>query len=224
MQSTIGSLAIQRPSQRQIVLDLRQPSMNAGKSQKAAGEVVDHWAREMHAIKTRRDQAAFARLFDHYAPRVKGFVMGAGVTAEMAEEITQETFIAIWRKSHLYDPKKATVSSWLFAISRNKKIDLLRRETRPTPDMTDPAAAPDAPPLQDDLLDQNEQAASLYEALETLPEDQRETIRLAFISGRSHTEVAQQLGIPVGTAKSRIRLGVAKLREFLEKKDKDIGA
>ncbi|MBT8471146.1 MAG: sigma-70 family RNA polymerase sigma factor [Marinicaulis sp.] len=179
----------------------------------------DVWTQEMRAVKEQRDEAAFARLFDHFAPRIKSIVVGAGVPPEMAEEIAQETMITVWRKAEQFDPAKASFSAWVYAISRNKKIDRLRRENKPAPDMEDPAIAPSAPPLADEVIVEAQDAKSLHAALATLPEEQREPILLAFMSGLAHPKVAEKLGVPIGTIKSRIRLGVAKLRTHLREKD-----
>src|SRR6056297_2686338 len=92
------------------------------------------WVAHVKAIRDRQDQAAFAELFGHFAPRVKAFLMKSGASPELAEECTQEAMTTLWRKAHMFDPAKACVSTWIFTVARNRKIDILRKERRPEPE------------------------------------------------------------------------------------------
>ena len=85
------------------------------------------------AVRDDRDKQAFAKLFDHFAPRVKSFLMKGGTDIGMAEECAQEVMVTVWQKAHLYDPMRATASTWIFTIARNKRIDALRKQNRPEP-------------------------------------------------------------------------------------------
>ena len=91
-----------------------------------------------------RDKSAFAELFDYFAPRVKSFLLRFGTDMSLAEEIAQEAMIMVWRRAETYDPQQSAASTWIFTIARNKRIDRLRRENRPLPDMTDPAVMPES--------------------------------------------------------------------------------
>ena len=100
--------------------------------------------RLVEAVAHARDRSAFASLFAYFAPRIKAYLMRGGADAGTAEEITQEAMIAVWRRADTFDPAQATVSTWVFTIARNKRIDLLRRERRADYDPDDPAFVPAA--------------------------------------------------------------------------------
>ena len=96
------------------------------------------------AVAKHRDRAAFRQLFDHYAPRLKAFVIRQGLDSQMAEEVTQEAMVRVWQKAQQFDPSKARASTWIFTIARNLRIDFLRKSYRPELDPNDPAMAPEA--------------------------------------------------------------------------------
>ena len=100
----------------------------------------------MLAVRDRRDRAAFAELFDHFAPRLKGFIMRSGTPSGQAEEIVQEVMLTVWRKAAQFDPQRAQVSAWIYQIARNRQIDLIRKERRPLPEdwQVDPGIEDDA--------------------------------------------------------------------------------
>jgi RNA polymerase sigma-70 factor (ECF subfamily) len=164
------------------------------------------------AIATRRDRAAFVALFGRYAPRLKSWFMRAGTPADRAEDLAQETMLAVWRRADSYDPGRAAVSAWIFTIGRNQRIDALRRLARPLPDADDPSMAPPEPIPPDAALDAAQDEARLRAALRDLPTEQAEVIRLAYYEDRPHAEIERVLGIPLGTVKSRLRLALARLR------------
>ena len=97
----------------------------------------------LRAIAERGDHSAFATVFRHFAPRVKAFLVWRGLAAGLAEELTQEVMVNVWRKAGSFDPAKAAVSTWIFTIARNQRIDAVRRARRPEFDPTDPAFVPD---------------------------------------------------------------------------------
>ncbi|MEM7023370.1 MAG: sigma-70 family RNA polymerase sigma factor [Pseudomonadota bacterium] len=167
----------------------------------------------LEAVAQRQDRAAFARLFDHFAPRVKGYIRRLGASDPKAEDIVQEVMITVWRRAGLYDPAQASVSTWIFTIARNKRIDDLRRERRPEIDLNDPALVADPFPAADQLVTQEDQARRLREAVRALPEDQAEVLRKNFFEDKPHAVIAQELDLPLGTVKSRARLALAKLRQ-----------
>lgn len=166
-------------------------------------------------IATTRDRGAFALLFSRYAGRLKAFMIRSGANSETAEEAVQEAFLAVWRRAETFDPEKASAAAWIFAIARNKRVDLLRRGARPEPDANDPSFLPDPPAQPDAALADGRRDAAVRDALETLTGDQRQVVQLSFYEGRAHSEIAEQLAIPLGTVKSRLRLAFGRLRAAL---------
>lgn len=168
----------------------------------------------MYAIRDAQDQAAFAELFAHFAPRVKGFLIKSGADASLAEECTQEVMATLWRKAHLFDPTRASVSTWIFTIARNRKIDALRKQRRPEPE--DLPWGPEAEPDQADVIGLKQETRQLAEAIKQLPEKQRHLIEQAYFGDLSHSEIADVTGLPLGTIKSRIRLALERLRHSMK--------
>lgn len=166
-------------------------------------------------ISENKNKEAFRRLFDHFAPRIRGFITGKGADPEMSEEVVQETFVNIWKKAHLFDPEKASASTWIFTIARNTRIDLLRKINRPVPDLDDPSMVADPEPSAHQLMVRDEEASRLKKAISQLPAEQHEVLRLAFFEEKPHAQVAEELGIPLGTVKSRIRLALGRMRSEL---------
>lgn len=170
----------------------------------------------MVRVARNRDRSAFALLFDHFAPRLKSYLMRLGAEAGAAEELTQEAMIMVWRRAETFDPAQAGVSTWVFRIARNKRIDALRRERRPELDPEDPALVPDAPENADKAVERRQSESRLREALKTLPEEQAEVVRLAYFEDLAHGAVAEATGLPLGTVKSRLRLAMARLRSAMQ--------
>jgi RNA polymerase sigma-70 factor (ECF subfamily) len=168
----------------------------------------------MLAVRDKRDKAAFAALFDYFAPRLKGFIMRAGTGSGQAEDIVQEVMLTVWRKAQQFDPERAQVSTWIYQIARNRQIDVFRRESRPMPEELgeDPSAEPDA----SQIMAVEQEAEQLKEALARLNPDQREIIEKAYLGELTHQEIQSQTGLPLGTIKSRVRLGLERLRHELK--------
>ena len=167
------------------------------------------------AIAARADKQAFAALFNRFAGRIKAFIIRAGTVPELAEEIAQEVMITVWHKADRFDASKAGAATWIFTIARNRRIDVIRRQARPEPDADDPLYAPDPPANPADRIAEKDRDAQVRAALMALSTEQREVVRLAFFSGLSHGDVAQELDVPLGTVKSRLRLAFKRLRESL---------
>ena len=169
------------------------------------------------AIAERQDREAFAALFTLFAGRIKAWMMRAGAPTEIAEEIAQETLLTVWRKAALYDPGRATVSAWVFTIARNVRIDRLRKDMRARQHLQYELVEQDQeePDRPDSLFDASQREARVRGALATLPEEQVRIVRLSFFDGRPHSEIAEHLGIPLGTVKSRLRLAMGRLRQSL---------
>jgi RNA polymerase sigma-70 factor (ECF subfamily) len=166
-------------------------------------------------IATHQDRAAFETLFGHYAPRIKTLMMRRGVSPNAAEDLAQETLIAIWRKASQFDPARATASAWIFAIAGNLRIDSLRRDQRAQRYTTDESMLPDNPDQPDELALINEREQRVRSAIKLLPDEQVQVVRLSFIEGRAHGDIADALKLPLGTVKSRLRLAFRRLRETL---------
>lgn len=175
-------------------------------------ETGDPFGALVRQVAQTQDRAAFAALFDHFAPRLKSYLMRSGTPAQQAEELAQEAMLILWRKALLFDPQRASASTWLFTIARNLRIDALRRARRPLPDFDDPALAPPPEEGADRGLEMQQDEAALRRALTLLPPDQNEIVMLSYFSDKPHSEIAAALGIPLGTVKSRLRLAMARLR------------
>ena len=193
------------------------PKREAARPIVQAAPTSDELKELMAAVATERDRAAYGRLFQYFAPRVVGFMERSGLGATDAEEVAQEAMVSVWRKAHLYDPRQAAVSTWVFTIARNLRIDLARRVTR----QRNGVAALGEP--ETEMVDSaeshalaGERDAKVREALAKLSREQATVLRLSFYSEKPHAEIARELGIPLGTVKSRVRLAMAKIRPFLE--------
>jgi len=174
-------------------------------------------APELNALLVRvaaaRDRAAFATLFSHFAPRVKAYLLRLGAPPALAEDLAQEALLSLWRKAHLFDPAKASAATWLFTIARNLRIDAIRREKRPELEAED--FLPESQPGADDALALAGEEVRLRAALKGLPPDQIQVIELSFFADKPHSQIAGELGIPLGTVKSRLRLAMARLKRAL---------
>lgn len=179
-----------------------------------ATENKAEWVGHVRRIHEDRDQTAFAELFSHFAPRVKAFLMKSGASETLAEECTQEAMATLWRKAHLFDPSRASVSTWIFTIARNRRIDMLRKQRRPEPE--DLAWGPEQEPDQADVMALQQESEQLGRAIAELPPAQRELIQKAYFGDLSHSEIADQTGLPLGTIKSRIRLALERLRHAMK--------
>jgi RNA polymerase sigma-70 factor (ECF subfamily) len=169
----------------------------------------------VRAIATRRDREAFKDLFNFYAPRIKAMLMRGGAADEIAEDLAQETLIAVWRKADSYDPGKATVSAWIFTIARNLRIDRFRKDRRAQLHQVYELMLPAAEDPPDVPFEAVERESRVRAALQGLPEEQVRVVELSFFEGSAHGDIARKLGIPLGTVKSRLRLAMARLRDFL---------
>lgn len=179
------------------------------------------WGAVLQLI-AQQDRAAFARLFAHFAPQIKAFGLSTVLpdrSGQFADELVQETMITVWNKAGSYDASKAGASAWIFTIARNKRIDLLRKLKRHSGmlDIDDiwPLEDESAGPFQ--TLQQRITEQRVRESLKTLPPAQREVLQLAFMEGKSHSEISAELALPLGTVKSRIRLAMQRLQLILER-------
>ena len=178
----------------------------------------------LRAVATLRDRAAFAELFRHFAPRLKAFMMKGGADGDTAEELAQEAMIQVWRRAESYDPARAAASTWIYTIARNKRIDRLRRERRPAMSeeeyTTALGSAEGGAERGDDAAQRGQAEARLAHSIEELPEDQAAVVRMAFYEDKSHSAIAAELQLPLGTVKSRIRLALTRLRGMIQDLEK----
>lgn len=171
----------------------------------------DQISQLIQAIAAHEDKEAFAVLFRHFAPRLKSYVMRCGADSAAAEEVVQEAMVQVWRRAATFDPARAVGASWIFAIARNKRIDLIRRERRPEIESEEEGTVAAA----DAEYDAEVNRRTLHRALENLPAEQSEMLRKAYLEDKSHRDIAAETGIPLGTVKSRVRLGLARLRVLM---------
>ena len=164
-----------------------------------------------------RSDDAFRSLFEEYGPRVRNFMLRQGADADVAEDLAQETLITVWRKAGMYSADKGSATTWIYTIARNLRTDHLRRR-RVWQELTDEQAEalPSNEMPADEAVSERQRQVRVQAVLKELPEEQVEVVTLAFIDGLSHGEIADRLGLPLGTVKSRIRLAYQKLRTALE--------
>lgn len=169
----------------------------------------------LKAVGMGRDVAAYETIFRHFAPRVKAYMARPAGDSQVAEELMQETMIAVWNKADQFDPSKGAVSTWIFTIARNLRIDAFRRERRPEFDPNDPAFVPDEIVPADAAIEARQASEQLHQAMATLPDEQADLLKLSFFEDTSHSAMAAALNLPLGTVKSRLRLAFEKLRVAL---------
>ena len=214
---TRGSQAVRKSLGSTIGASFRPAQLRKYDNERPKAKV--EWADLIGRIAAHGDRDAFRLLFEHFAPRVKGLMLKAGASGEEAEEIAQDTLLAVWRKAAQFDPASAGAPAWIFTIARNLRIDAVRRSARAGRRGAGRGArifrgpcrfAGDAncqtrPTMRGSLL-----------AISRLSRDQSAAIRMSFIEDRPHSEIAEALRIPLGTVKSRIRLAMNRLKDLLE--------
>ncbi|MSP20170.1 MAG: sigma-70 family RNA polymerase sigma factor [Alphaproteobacteria bacterium] len=169
----------------------------------------------LRAVAEWRDRAAFLALFRHFAPRIKGYLRRQGADAAAADDLSQEVMLKVWNKATHFDAAKASAATWIYAIARNTQIDAFRRENRPEFDPDDPALVRESEPGPDESIDVGTRAARVQDAVTSLPADQALVVRMSFFLHKAHGDIAHELGLPLGTVKSRLRLAFGRLREAL---------
>tara|TARA_R110000787_G_scaffold77951_1_gene171035 strand:- start:1110 stop:1691 length:582 start_codon:yes stop_codon:yes gene_type:complete len=177
--------------------------------------------RERHAdcmerIAADQSREAFAELFAFFAPRLKAYMLRLGAAEPEAEELTQDVMITVWRKAAMYDRKQASVSTWIFRVARNRRIDVQRRTSKPPLEPDEPMLRPAEAEQPDSAVSRMQMEEQVRAQLATLPDEQLALLQAAFYDGLSHSEIARSHGLPLGTVKSRIRLALARLRGGLD--------
>ncbi len=178
---------------------------------------VDDSADLIEAVARRQDRAAFAELFRRFAPRVKAFVMRSGADPDTAQEVAQETMVLVWRRAETFDRARAGAATWIFTIARNKRVDLLRRATHAGFDPEDYVLfSTEAPEGADSAAIGRQMRERIGAVMQHLTAEQIDVLRMAFFQDKSHSVIAQEMKLPLGTVKSRIRLALSRLREALQ--------
>ncbi len=170
------------------------------------------------AIANDKCRSSFAQLFKAFAPKIKAFLMSQGLNGQMAEELAQDTLLSVWRKAHLFDEKKAKASTWIYTIARNLRIDFARKEARKK-QLPENLWHDFEIKTADEKLIDDENTAKIQAALANLNNEQKEVLRLSFFENLSHSQVADALGLPLGTVKSRIRIGILKIKEMIARNE-----
>lgn len=184
--------------------------------QTAAGPSPEELVHLLAAVAQDQDREAFAGLFGYFAPRVKSFLMRSGMSGPLAEEVTQEVMIAVWRKAAYFDPDRGGVSTWVFSIARNQRIDRFRRDqSRTAEQLLDPSEEPPPPRTAEEIAMSMERERKVRQALAALSHEQAKIVQLSFFRDKPHAEIALELGIPLGTVKSRIRLALKRLQSLM---------
>lgn len=176
----------------------------------------EHLADLVDAIAQHGDKQAFAELFDYFAPRLNGYLQRIGADAAQAEEVAQDAMVIVWRKAALFDRKKSSVSTWLYRVARNRRIDLLRRDRSGDLDENEPMLMPAAETAADEAMDLAQREAAVRTVMQDLPEEQLSLVKMSFFDGLSHSQISEKTDIPLGTVKSRIRLAFGRLKSALE--------
>lgn len=176
-------------------------------------EALRSW---LQAVAESQDREAFARLHGFFAPRLAAFLSRAGLSPAQAEDLVQETMIAIWRKAGLFNPAQGGVSTWVFVIARNLRVDHLRRKAnRAMLPLEDWDPIDDSPNGEDDAL-AAERENRVRQALAQLTPQHVQILQQAYFAEKPQSAIARELGVPLGTVKSRVRLALARLRKLLE--------
>lgn len=171
-----------------------------------------YWAEQMASVSLRRDREGFMRIYDHFAPRVRVYLTGLGSPAAVAQELTQEALLRVWQRAGLYDASRSAVSTWIFRIARNLHIDRLRKEPQwqVTQDELEQVSE-----IEDAVAPSPEshaEHAELESWIEQLPAAQARLIRMSYLEAKTHSEIARELNMPLGTVKSHIRRAFQRLQ------------
>lgn len=176
----------------------------------------DDHVRLLGAIAAKADRGAFVQLFQHFAPRLKGYLRRQGIEAAAAEDLAQDVMLRVWRNAASFDAAKGSVAAWVYTIARNAQIDAFRRERHPVVEFEEVHASADPEPAPDQLLMERRRAVRVRAAMQALPADQAQVVELSFFLHKPHAQIAEELDLPLGTVKSRLRLAFGRLRAALQ--------
>lgn len=186
----------------------------------AASDAPD-WGKLLARVAESDDKLAFRALYDHFAPRIKAYAINQGFS-QHAEVLVQEVMTNVWRNADKYSESLASVSTWIFTISRNQRIDMLRKLNRSRAEIVIETEDLWQIPTEDTTIFSIQNLSTekfVKNALDKLPEEQMIALRKVYYEGKTHEEAAEELGIPLGTVKGRLRLSLQKLRVMFEAKE-----
>lgn len=207
------------PANPALVIGAGQPLKRAMRAVASAPNSDSSPEELISAVAERRDRKAFIGLFERFAPRIKAYLMRQGADPATAEDLAQDVMLTVWRRAEQFDRRKASVSTWIFTIARNRRIDVLRRTRRPEIDPDDPLLVREPETAPDSHVESLQSNARLHAAVAKLPTEQQKLLRLVYFEDKSHSVIAAELSLPLGTVKSRLRLAMAKLRAALESQE-----
>lgn len=167
------------------------------------------WSDLLQELSENKEKKIYIQLFSHFAPKVKAYIIRLGLVETTAEELMQETMLAVWRKAHMYNRSKAAASTWIFTLARNQSIDWMRKQKYPEYSLDEWIEEPDEHHHEGENLVTSDR---MEKAISKLPENQAQVLYMSFFEGRSHSDISERLGIPLGSVKSRIRLASEKLK------------
>ena len=176
------------------------------------------WPALLARVAQHGDRDAFRKIYSYFAPRIKAYAINQGF-GQHAEVLVQEVMTNVWRNADKYSEALASVSTWIFTISRNQRIDLLRKMNRTKAEVVIETEELWQIPMEDTTVRSIQNASTekcIRESIDTLPEEQMIAVRKVYYEGKTHQEVAEELTIPLGTLKGRLRLSLKKLRVMLE--------
>lgn len=195
-------------------------------NKRSTNKRIDQWSQQLQQVGLTQDRHAFALIFEHFSPLIKGYCLSRPVPnqpATLGEELVQEVMIKIWQKAASFNPEKASASTWIFTMARNCRIDLLRRNNKHINDSLDAddiwMLEDDSTPVQDVQSLRDEER--LKSAFEYLPSDQKHILSKVYMEGKTHLEAAQEMSLPLGTVKSRVRLALKKLQVWMPSENRE---
>ena len=176
----------------------------------------DHLSSCLLDIAENQNKNAFKTVFKHFAPRLESYLIKLGAVDTQAEEVIQEVMIAVWTKSATYDSNKSSVSTWVYTIARNKRIDKIRKEKRHYLSESDEGLEIPVDSTQEKEIFSAQISNTLKKYMASLPDEQSKLLKLSYFYNKTHADISEELNIPLGTVKSRIRLALTKMRHLVE--------
>jgi RNA polymerase sigma-70 factor (ECF subfamily) len=185
----------------------------------ASGKRDDEWSQCLQKVSASQDREAFSQLFEHFAPLIKAFAHGSShMAASHADELVQEVMIKVWQKAGGFNPHKAAASTWIYTVARNCRTDMFRRLQKfDTPISAEDIWTDEVEEAPLVAVQQKRDADRVRELMGQLPQEQTQILAKVYMEGKSHSEVAEELDLPLGTVKSRVRLAMQKLQLLVEK-------